>query len=779
MSNSSELPSAPDPGVGLGIDTEGRLGLVLRAFANAPLDADTPQLLISQAVAATGSAGGVVCGEQGDRLMVLASEGYTPAQRAACGSLALGDLSLPLTYTATTGQPVWLVSQADTVDRFPRIVDLVPREERAYAALPLRANGMSLGVLGISFAERHDFTDKDQGFLLALADICAVHLQQWSKLRTPAGRAPSTAQLGHLIRALSAAETADEVAQVVAEAGAISASADFANIALADVGAERPTRAKLYHASNLIEDVAQRYQVIPLDGSTPLGKVLRSQGSGDLRDEVWLGSLSDIETRYPSLLEDTIAAGLASTASLALHGRNGRVIGAMGVAWAQAQTFSDAQKDEVRVVAQLAADALARAQQLEAERAAHQRTERLQQTLTALVASASLAEVTAAVFQHGLPPFGASAARLALVDQQHGPMMTLNAAGLPDSVLAEWRQLPAMTPSPSREAVATSAAVYLPTMEDLAARYPEAHKVLSQSGHQAWIALPLRRHGRTLGVLTLGFSEPHPVDDQPDQIILAGLGSAVADAVSRAIQYDSDHDLVTSVQRSLLPETLLESPGVCLGARYLPAETRYGIGGDWYDAVPLSGGRILLIVGDVAGHGLKAAITMGQMRSAARALAPTHGPAALLDALDNFADSTLKEAFATAAVVVIDPARRTLQYCLAGHPSPLLREPDGTVIMLDEARGPVLGFGAGDRPERMITFDPGSLLVLFTDGLVERRGEVIDTGLARVAAALKTAIPLDLGQQPDPANLCDALVSQSLPLTGRNDDTAILCACLA
>ena len=779
MSNSSDL-SAPDPEVGLGIDTEGRLGLMLRAFANAPLDADTPQLLISQAVAATGSAGGVVCGEQGDRLMVLASEGYTPAQRSACGSLALGDLSLPLTYAATTGQPVWLVSQADTADRFPRIVDLVPRKERAYAALPLRANGMSLGVLGISFAERHDFTDKDQGFLLALADICAVHLQQWSKLRAQVGRAPSTAQLGHLIRALSAAETADEVAQVVAEAGAISASADFANIALAHVGAERPTRAKLYHASNLIEDVAQRYQLIPVDDSTPLGKVLRSQGSGDLRDEVWLSSLSDIETRYPSLLEDTIAAGLASTASLALHGRNGRVIGAMGVAWAQAQTFSDTQKDEVRVVAQLAADALARAQLLEAERAAHQRTERLQQTLTALVASASLAEVTAAVFQHGLPPFGASAARLALADQQQrGPMVTLNAVGLPEPVLAEWQELPATTPSPSREAMATSAAVYLPTMEDLAARYPEAHKVLSQSGHQAWIALPLRSRGRTLGVLTLGFSEPHPVDDQPDQIILAGLGSAVADAVSRAIQYDSDHDLVTSVQRSLLPETLPEIPGVCLGARYLPAETRYGIGGDWYDAVPLSGGRILLIVGDVAGHGLKAAITMGQMRSAARALAPTRGPAALLDALDNFADSTLVEAFATAAVVVIDPARRTLQYCLAGHPPPLLREPDGTVIMLDEARGPVLGFGVGDRPERMITFDPGSLLVLFTDGLVERRGEVIDTGLARVAAALKTATSLDLGQQPDPAYLCDALVSQSLPLTGRNDDTAVLCACLA
>ena len=96
------------------------------------------------------------------------------------------------------------------------------------------------------------------------------------------------------------------------------------------------------------------------------------------------------------------------------------------------------------------------------------------------------------------------------------------------------------------------------------------------------------------------------------------------------------------------------------------------------------------------------------MRSAARALAPTHGPAALLDALDHFAESTLEASFVTAAVATIDPGQRTLRYCLAGHLSPLLREPDGTVTTLGEARGAVLGFGAGDRPERMVTFDPGS-----------------------------------------------------------------------
>lgn len=275
------------------------------------------------------------------------------------------------------------------------------------------------------------------------------------------------------------------------------------------------------------------------------------------------------------------------------------------VAWAQAQAFTDAQKDEVRVVARLAADALGRAQMLEAERAARERTERLQRTMTALVASVSLAEVTAAVFQHGLP-FGASAARLALVDQQQPELLvTLNEVGFPESAGAGWEALPVSAPSPWQEAAATSASVYLPTPEDLAARYPDACKVLIRSGYRAWVALPLRSGGRTLGVLTLAFAKPYPIDDGPGQIILTALGSAVAEALSRAIQHDIDRDLVMSVQRSLLPEALPEHPGVRLGARYMPAETRYGIGGDWYDAVLLPGGRILLLVGDVAGHGLR------------------------------------------------------------------------------------------------------------------------------------------------------------------------------
>jgi GAF domain-containing protein len=569
--------------------------------------------------------------------------------------------------------------------------------------------------------------------------------------------APSTALLGHLVQALSQAESADEVARVIAAEGAVAAGAEFANIAVLDAGAPGAP-AHLYGASRLSEDAARRYPAVRVDDSTPLGSVLRSG------NEIWLSSLSNTQKRYPSHLERVTAAGLSSTVAVPLRDRHQRVIGAMGVGWAQTQTFTDAQKDQVRVMAQLVADALGRAQLLEAERAARQRTERLQRMMSALVASASLAEVTAAVFQHGLLPFGASAARLVLVDQeQPEQLVTVNAVGLPEQILAKWREFP----------LSASTVVYVPTREDLLAEFPDADLAHGNLDQQAWVGVPLRSSGRTLGVLTLIFAKPDPLDDGPDQIALAALGSAIADALSRAVQHDSDRDLVISVQRSLLADTLPQQPGVRLGAYYMPAETRYGIGGDWYDAVPLPDGRIVLIVGDVAGHGLEAAITMGQMRSAARALAPAHGPAGLLEALDRFICSTIKEPLATTAVVIVDSAQRTLRYCLAGHPPPLLRGPDGAVSVLGEATGALLGLETRNRPEEVVTFAPDSSLVLFTDGLVERRDETIDEGVSRLARALKAAPP------PDPASLCDALVEQAAPQDGNEDDIAILSAFLA
>lgn len=766
MPDLEEQPGAHTAPARRAADARRALGPVRDALGTARLDAGLPQLLVAEAVAAAGADAGVLCGVFGDQIMELARERHAPGRCIPAGRLSVGDLSLPVTRTATTGRPEWLSSRAELASRFPKLAQRAGPGDLACAVLPLRADGVSVGILGVKFAGRHDFTAAERDFLLELASICAQHLRRWTQPSRAARWTPSAAELGQLVQALSQADSAEDVARKIAEKGA-TAGAGFANIAVLDPAHDG--EARMYHAATMSRDIAERYTTIPINDSTPPGAALKSGG------EVWHRSLADIAASYPAaLLADAIASRAAATAALPLIDRRQRVIGALGLAWPQAQEFTEAQKNEIRVVARLAADALSRAQQLEAERAARKRTERLQAMMTALVAAASLDEVKASVFQHGLLPFGATAARMVLADQgQPGQLMTVNAVGLPEPALTEWREFPLSAYSPSRKALATGTVVYVPTRADLEREFPAAQLSFAGPPQRAWAAVPLRSSGRALGVFTLIFNQENPLDEGRDQLALTALGSAIADAISRAARHDSDRDLVVSVQRSLLAGALPEQHDLQLGAEYLPAEARYGIGGDWYDAIPLADGRMMLIVGDVAGHGLEAAISMGQVRSAARALAPAYQPAGLLEALDQFICSTIREPLATAAVAIIDPASRTLRYCLAGHPPPLLRAPDGSVSTLDEASGVLLGLETRDRPERVVRFAPASSLVLFTDGLIERRDQGVDAGIAWLADELKKELP------PDPAELCDTLVRQSVARNGRDDDTAVLCAYLS
>jgi serine phosphatase RsbU (regulator of sigma subunit) len=749
------LPGSPGAGVWHALSAAGRL---LEAASG---DDSLPELVVSQAVSVSGAQGGVLYGVFGDRVVELGRHLDPRDRHPVSDRLRVTDRSLPAVFALADGRPAWFSSSAELASRFPRLAGLPTLGEIACAVIPLQTGGPPVGLLELRFAGRHSFTEADQGFLLELAGICARHLRSWS---AAAPAAMSATQFAGLVRALSLADSAEDVAQAVAETGTV-AGAQFASIAILNQVPGSPAR--VYHAPGLAADIADRYPVIAADESTPLGAVLASGG------EVWLSSLEEITVRYPALLGDMRQAGLAATASVALTDRQQRVIGAIGMGWACPQAFTDGHKDEVRIVARLAADALGRAQRLEAERAARQRTEQLQAMMTALVSSASLAEVTESVFQHGLLPFGASAARLAIVDRDlPDRVVTVSAVGLPEPELSGWRDRPLASYTPSRKAFLTSATVYVPTQKDLENQFPDV--ALPASGpREAWAAVPLRSGGRTLGVLTLVFSRPHPLDETQDQIALTALGSAVADAVGRAAQHDSDRDVVMSVQRSLLSGVLPDQPGIRLGARYMPAEARYGVGGDWYDAVVLPGGRMMLVVGDVAGHGLQTAITMGQIRSAARALALANEPASLLDALDHFICESIEEPLVTAAAVVVDPARHTLRYSLAGHLPPMIREPGGSVRTLDQASGMLLGLGTRGRHNHEASYAPGSHLTLFTDGLIERRDESLSSGLERLAHELQAS------HQPDPVQLCDVLVRKITPRNGREDDTAILCALLS
>src|SRR5919202_892371 len=199
--------------------------------------------------------------------------------------------------------------------------------------------------------------------------------------------------------------------------------------------------------------------------------------------------------------------------------------------------------------------------------------------------------------------------------------------------------------------------------------------------------------------------------------------------------YDREHRIAEELQRSLLPERLPAVPFLDLTGSYVPAEHAVRVGGDWYDALALVDGGVLLVIGDVAGQGLPAASVMGELRSAARAYAlEGHSPAQLLRRMDSLMRTTERTFMATCLCVHLDPALGTLTYASAGHPPAVLRHADGTVEQLTGALAGPLGFLSARRgPEAIARLEPGAVLAMYTDGLVERRGRSIDDGIDRLA----------------------------------------------
>ncbi|MDD9380392.1 SpoIIE family protein phosphatase [Streptomyces sp. ZAF1911] len=246
-------------------------------------------------------------------------------------------------------------------------------------------------------------------------------------------------------------------------------------------------------------------------------------------------------------------------------------------------------------------------------------------------------------------------------------------------------------------------------------------------------------------------------------------------SVQAAIPDESD-GAALALQRSLLQQRLPTLQAVDTATRYLPAEPHAGVGGDWFDVIPLSGARVALVVGDVVGHGIQASAAMGRLRTAVRTLADVDLPAdELLTDLDDLIieearerSSSDGEIGATCLYVVYDPVSCRCTVASAGHLAPALVTPDGTVDLLDLEPGPPLGVGGVPFEATDFPVPPGSLLVLYTDGLVEARGRDVETGLNALRHALS---------RPAPSlhDLCDTVIGSLLP-GAPNDDVALLVA---
>ncbi|GCE01437.1 SpoIIE family protein phosphatase [Embleya hyalina] len=257
-------------------------------------------------------------------------------------------------------------------------------------------------------------------------------------------------------------------------------------------------------------------------------------------------------------------------------------------------------------------------------------------------------------------------------------------------------------------------------------------------GLHTMIVVPLSARGVVLGTLLLGRGEGRPAFDPDDLTLATELGSRAAVSVDNARLYHHQRETAVMLQRSLLPQNLPDLPGIAVAHRYLPGSSVTEVGGDWYDVIPLSGGRIGLVVGDVMGHGVHAAAVMGQLRTAVRTLAGLElPPAEVLGHLDDIVVGLGELHYATCVYVVYDPVTRTCEFASAGHMPPILVPPTGRPRVVDNPPGTVLGVGGLGFEQGDFAVESGSTLVLYTDGLVETRDRSLDVGIGLLCEALE------------------------------------------
>ncbi|GAA3667225.1 hypothetical protein GCM10022420_053900 [Streptomyces iranensis] len=377
------------------------------------------------------------------------------------------------------------------------------------------------------------------------------------------------------------------------------------------------------------------------------------------------------------------------------------------------------------------------AEQSAAQRTAAERVMRMGELTSALAEALTVQDVVKAVADRMLPPFGATGLICGLIETAR--LRIVGSAGYPEEFLEIVQKMMVSEMSAVVQVLSSRTPTFLSTPQEYAEQHPDAVGYLHRSGMKAWAFLPLIASDQQIGYCVVSFSRPRHFSEE-DRSLLIALSGLVAQALERARLYDAEHTRAQELQRGLLPRTLPVVPAVVAEARYLPATEGVQVGGDWYDLIPLSGERVALVIGDVMGHGLSEAATMGRLRTAVHTLADLEFPPdELLTHLNDLVGDLGDDFYATCLYTVYDPVTNRCAFASAGHPPVAIVHPDGTAHFPHVDADPPLGAASPPFETHEVQVPEGSHLVLYTDGLVESSTVDIDEGMARLAQALTRA----------------------------------------
>ncbi|WP_083959177.1 SpoIIE family protein phosphatase [Herbidospora mongoliensis] len=305
---------------------------------------------------------------------------------------------------------------------------------------------------------------------------------------------------------------------------------------------------------------------------------------------------------------------------------------------------------------------------------------------------------------------------------------------------------------------------------------PRRARIIHATGMHSLMVVPLEARGDLLGVAVFARTANPAPFSRDDLLVAEELVTRAALCLDNARQYTRERLTALALQRDLLPDDLCGSGSVEVASRYLPSDARGGVGGDWYDVIHLPGERIALVVGDVTGHGVNAAATMGRLRTAVRALAYLDlPPDELLTHLDHLMAEDVRgldSMGATCLYAVYDPRTGRCTMATAGHPPPAIVSPSGEVTFPELPAGTPIGVGLGTFRSHDLPLPAGTLLALYTDGLIETRQADLDAGMARLAEALTRAAPGSATLD----SVCTAVIGDLVGDAPAEDDVALLLA---